>query len=307
LPLGSLAALLVPIVVLSGGAVMGAQAAGAAATGTARLTAGVVPTGLTDPTGGNHSYRHGAVPRIVSSTPVPGAASPRAIPGAAAPAARAAAKLLAYGGGLTAGGLAGAGVTTGPPRAYLVFYGSQWGTEGVNGAGRTTFSNDPAGLANALQTLYAGLGTDGEHWSGILTQYCDGVSVGATSCTGASRNIPYPTGDVLAGVWYDSSPAATIGAQAGATGHQLAAEAEAAAVHFGHTDQASNRNTQYVVASPSGSNADGWSDPVNGYCAYRPDPGVHQHALRSRCRGQLRSRFGQHPRRTRRCYRGGQP
>jgi serine protease len=275
---------------LAGGAVAGAQGAGAAATGPGRLSAADAagisgPTRFTDPTGGNHHYRHGAVPRIVPSTPTPtpGVAGARVVPGpttvpespvvsgALVPAARASSRLLTYGGGLTAGGLVHAGVTTGPPRVYLVFYGSQWGVEGINGAGHATFSHDGAGEANALQTLYAGLGTGGEQWSSIVTQYCDGVAVGATSCTGAGQAIPYPTGGVLAGVWYDSSPSATSGAQAGATGHQLATEAAAAASHFGNTNQVSNRNTQYVIASPTGSNADGWSDPTNGYCAYHDD------------------------------------
>ncbi|HEV3131885.1 MAG TPA: IPT/TIG domain-containing protein [Acidimicrobiales bacterium] len=265
LAVATLACTLVSLAV-AGSVGVGPHAAGAT---TARLTAGVVPTVLTDPTGGNHGYRHGAVPRIVSSIPAPASASPRALPAIIAPAAST--KLLTYGGGLTAGGLVDAGVTTGPPRVYLVFYGSQWGTKGTNGAGDATFSHDAAGLAPALQTLYAGLGTNGEQWSNIVTQYCDGVVVGATSCAGSSQRVPYPTGDVLAGVWYDASPTATNGAQAGATGHQLATEAEAAAVHFGHSDQTSNRNTQYVVVSPTGSNADGWNDPVNGYCAYHDD------------------------------------
>ena len=172
---------------------------------------------------------------------------------------------------MTAGGLVKAGVTTGQPKVYLVFYGSQWGTETTTGSGTATFSHDPDALAPALQALYGGLGTDGEQWSGIVTQYCDGVAVGASTCTSSSANIPYPTGGVLAGVWYDNSDGATAGATAGATGHQLAAEAEAAASHFGNTDQASNRDAQYVIASPTGSNPDGWANPTNGYCAYHDD------------------------------------
>jgi hypothetical protein len=238
--------------------VVNAGVVGASTPVAARLTADQVGAALTDPTGGGHSYRHGAVPR-------------KKRVGSVGQAGQVSTKDLRYGGGLTAGGLVNAGVTTGQPQVFLVFYGGQWGTEGTNGAGEATFTHDPRGLAPALQTLYAGLGTKSEQWSGIVTQYCDGVAVGATSCTASGQRIPYPTGDLLAGVWYDASSAATSGAAAGATGHQLAAEAEAAAGHFGHTDQASNRDTQYVIVSPTGSNADGWSDPNTGYCAYHDD------------------------------------
>jgi len=51
---------------------------------------------------------------------------------------------------------------------------------------------------------------------------------------------------------------------AGLTGHQPATEAESAAVHFANTDQASNRNSQYVVVSPTGTNPDGWSSGSTG-------------------------------------------
>src|SRR5665213_3635638 len=101
-------------------------------------------------------------------------------------------------------------------------------------------------MAPALQTLFGGLGTGGETWSGILTQYCDGAPVGATVCLQGDSQVPYPTGGVFSGIWYDASLSATTQEAAGLTGHQLATEAEAAATHFGNTDQASNRNTQYV-------------------------------------------------------------
>ena len=50
------------------------------------------------------------------------------------------------------GGISGVGVTTGKPRVYLVFYGSQWGTQGTNAAGNATFSGDPKGMACLLYT-----------------------------------------------------------------------------------------------------------------------------------------------------------
>jgi serine protease len=224
---------------------------------------------LTVPTAQHHGYRHGAVPR--KTRDVSGIESLGSAPQVPGQAARASSRtLMRYGGGLTAGALSGAGVTTGQPEIYLVFMGQQWGTESTSG-GQDQFSGDPAGLAPALQTLFAGLGTGGEQWSGIMTQYCDGAAVGATVCNEGDTQIPYPTGGVLAGTWYDDSGSATGQETAGLTGHELAAEAEAAASHFGNTDQASNRDAQYVIVSPTGTNPDGWADPRTGYCAYHDD------------------------------------
>jgi len=241
--------------------------AGAATSGPSSPSAGTGVT-LTVPTALGHGYRHGAVPRRTRD--VGGVQTLHHAPAAGA-SVRSNRRLLTYGGGLTAGGLTAAGVTTGQAKVYLVFMGGQWGTEATSGAGQDTFSGDPDALAPALQTFYAGLGTDGETWSGIMTQYCDGAPVGATTCAQGDAMIPHPTDGVLAGVWYDASSAATAAETAGVTGHQLAAEAEAAATHFGNTDQASNRDAQYVIVSPTGTDPDGWADPRTGYCAYHDD------------------------------------
>ena len=151
----------------------------------------------------------------------------------------------------------------GQPKIYVVFYGSQWGTDTVTG-GYDTFSGDPQGLAPRLEALYAGLGTNGEGWSGVLTQYCDGVANGTTTCAASAVHIPYPSANVLSGVWYDSS----VASPANATGNQLALEANAAAFHFGNTTQALNRNAQYIIVSPTGTHPDGFNTPSGNYCAY---------------------------------------
>jgi nucleotide-binding universal stress UspA family protein len=49
---------------------------------------------------------------------------------------------LRYGGGID-----GIGVTTGAEQVYLVFYGSQWGTQGTDADGNVTLSGDPSGEA----------------------------------------------------------------------------------------------------------------------------------------------------------------
>ena len=154
------------------------------------------------------------------------------------------------------GGVDGIGVTSGVPRVYLVFYGSQW-----------TSGGDPGGAAAYLQKLFAGLGTGGEQWSGTMTQYCDGPTVpqGAGSCTPANTpHVGYPNGGALAGVWFDTDAASP----ASATPAQLAQEAVRAAQHFANTSAAANRYAQYVIVSPSGTHPDGFGNAGQNFCAW---------------------------------------
>jgi serine protease len=160
------------------------------------------------------------------------------------------------------GGISGVGVTTGKEKVYLVFWASQWGTQGTNGQGYFTYSGDPKGVAPDMQAFFAGLGKTGDTWSGVMTQYCQGVAVGSTTCPSSAAHVAYPTGGAIAGVWEDTSSASP----AQSSGHQLAQEAENAATHFGNTTQARNRNAQYVVVSPTGTNPDNYQG--NGFCAW---------------------------------------
>lgn len=169
---------------------------------------------------------------------------------------------LGYGGGLH-----GVGVTTGLEKVYLVFWGSQWGQQSADAHGDITLANDPTGEAPYLQLLFKGLGTGGETWSGVMTQYCDGVSDGAMSCPANSWHVAYPTGGALAGVWADES----VAAPGHATGHQLGAEAVAAAKHFGNTSSSSNRDAQYVILSPTGTHPDGFNTLHSVFCAWHDD------------------------------------
>jgi metallo-beta-lactamase class B len=56
---------------------------------------------------------------------------------------------LSYGGGID-----GIGVTSSTPKVYLVFWGSQWGTQGTDGAGNVTLSGDTNGGAPYIQEHY---------------------------------------------------------------------------------------------------------------------------------------------------------
>ena len=84
----------------------------------------------------------------------------------------------------------------------------------------------------------------------------------ATSCPIGAPHIGYPTGGVLAGVWYDNS----VAAPSAASGHQIGAEAVAAAGHFGNTTAASNRYAQYVILSAHGAEPDHYK--TGGFCAW---------------------------------------
>jgi hypothetical protein len=160
------------------------------------------------------------------------------------------------------GGYHTVGITPGKPKIYLVFWGTQWGTQGTNTQGYATFSGDPDGLAPYTQALFAGLGTGGEKWSGIPTQYCQGVAIGTYNCKNLGTEVGYPTGGALAGVWEDTSAAAP----AAATPTQLGQEAVAAAEHFGNTTFKLNRSVQYDIISPTGTDPDDYQS--NGFCAW---------------------------------------
>ncbi|MFE2288694.1 putative Ig domain-containing protein [Streptomyces sp. NPDC059443] len=203
-----------------------------------------------------HAYRHGAIPGVQQYE-----AMKRWRIAHQTQAAATGQQTLSYGGGVD-----GIGVQSGHSKVYLVFYGSQWGTQSTDSNGNAKFSGDSAGAAGATQQMFKGIGTGGETWSADLTQWCDGpnVATGATSCPSNANFIPYQSGGVLAGVWYDNSAASP----AGATGHQLGVEAVNAAAHFGNTTAASNRDAYYVILSPHGTNPDDYKNPTTGYCAW---------------------------------------
>jgi serine protease len=198
-----------------------------------------------------HPYRHGVLPtRAAHANMKVWATSTGAIRGAAP-----APPLLSYNGGA---------VITNRPKVYLVVYGSQWGTQSTDGNGNLTFSGDALGAIPYLQKMFKGLGTGGELWSGVLTQYCIGARQGAQGCPIESFHVTYPLGAAFAGIWYDNS---TPSPQS-ANGNQLANEAIRAAGHFGNITPGSNGNAQYVILSPSGTTPDGFNTASGNFCAW---------------------------------------
>ena len=211
-----------------------------------------------------HPYRHGAVPSIRTLARMKDWDAAHTHTRAGASAARGSAQqtgaqTLSYGGGIDA-----VGVTSGKAKVYLVFWGSQWGTQHTASGGDLTFSNDPDGAAPVAQDLFKGIGTGGELWSATLTQWCDGpnVAAGALACPSNANFVPYMSGGVLSGAWYDNAAAEP----AAATGQQLGAEALKAAHHFGNTTAAANRDAYYVVLSASGTDPDTYQE--SGFCAW---------------------------------------
>jgi Putative Ig domain len=200
-----------------------------------------------------HPYRHGALPTRSQFTKMHTWAlrHPSLTPALNSMA-------LSFGGDVD-----GIGVTDGPEKVYLIFWGSQWGTQGTNSQGNVTLSNDGNGAAPYLQNLFKGLGTGSESWSGVMTQYCDGVAAGTQTCpTGNTQHVGYPTGGALAGVWVDNGSAEP----SAATPAQIGTVAVAAASHFGNTTAASNRLAQYDVVSAPGTNPDNYK--TGGFCAW---------------------------------------
>ncbi len=156
------------------------------------------------------------------------------------------------------------GVTTGQPKVYLIYWGKQWGTKGTDPAsGNVTLSGDPDSAAPYQQDFFKGLGSSTDTWSKVMTQYCEGASGGTTRCPDGANHVGMPVaGQTLAGVWLDDSATAP----AAATEPQIAAEVLAAAQHFGNSDPNQNRNVQYVINTPQGTDSDKWQEL--GYCAW---------------------------------------
>jgi serine protease len=247
------------LIVLAGGAAIATVALSANAQASPTTAAGTAnPYAPTY----QHSYRHGALPtqQQFGKMKAWDATHPAA-------AAATGPQTLSYGGGVD-----GIGVQSGHSKVYLVFYGTQWGTQSTDGNGNAAFTGDPSHGASAAQQMFKGIGTNNELWSADLTQWCDGpnVSSGATSCPSNATFVPYQSGGVLSGVWYDNSKASP----SAATAAQLGQEAVSAAAHFGNTSAASNRYAYYVILSPHGTNPDNYQGQYCAWHDYNGDVGV---------------------------------
>ncbi|GAA1959989.1 Ig domain-containing protein [Kitasatospora viridis] len=162
------------------------------------------------------------------------------------------------------GGQDSIGVTTGAPKVYLVLWGNQWGKQGTDPAtGDATFTGDPDQAVPYQQEFFKGLGSSTDTWSKVMTQYCEGIPAASDYCPTTANHTGFPlAGQTLAGIWYDNSAPSPQAA----TEPQIAAEAVAAAKHFGNVQANQNRNVQYVIDTPQGEDSDKWKEL--GYCAW---------------------------------------
>ena len=144
---------------------------------------------------------------------------------------------------------------TGRPKVYLIFTGSQWGAQSTDINGDVTLSGDPLGAAPYLQEFFKGLGTDNDQWSGILTQYCQGVSRGTEFCSdNNTQHIGYPNGgNALAGVWVQEN----LGPLPMKVNKSVfSSVALQAALHFGNNTWQKNRSAVYILLPPPGTDPD---------------------------------------------------
>ena len=137
--------------------------------------------------------------------------------------------------------LYGSGPVQHSPKVYLLLWGPKW-----SGTGSDT---------QFLHALYSGLGTAGDKWSTITSQYSDG------------SGHPAFGGAVLAGVFQDTSTPTGSGPGSSVDPSNLNAEADAFVQHQHITDTA---NEQVVILSQSGTCFDdGWVGQP-GSCADQP-------------------------------------
>ncbi len=156
------------------------------------------------------------------------------------------------------------------PKVYISWWGSQWNT-GFSTGGFTS-----AQAQTYITGFFSNVG--GSSWDNIDTQYCQGTTVGGTTCTSGSTHITNPAGQ-LAGTWVDTTSVPTRPTQS-----NIQSAATRLMNHFGGF----NANATYFVFTPTGHSMRGfgtqwcaWHDePTSGtqmayaYIPYIPDAGT---------------------------------
>ncbi len=198
----------------------------------------------------HHAYRHGVVPTLGQNAKMKSWAAAQPTPNVAT-----GPETLSYGGGID-----GIGVQSGHSKVYLVFYGTQWGTQGTDAQRQRDVLRRPGRRRARRPADVQGHRHRQRALVGRPHPVVRRPERGDRRDQLPARTpsfVPYQSGGVLAGVWYDNSAASP----ATASGHQLGAEAVKAAAHFGNTTAASNRYAYYVILSPHGTNPDNYQGP----------------------------------------------
>ncbi|MHB8571952.1 MAG: hypothetical protein ACYDAY_03205 [Candidatus Dormibacteria bacterium] len=159
-----------------------------------------------------------------------------------------------------------AGIYTGPKAqgsGQLIFQGGDFGggVEHVPAVYLVYWDwlgADPRGEGPYLEHFLGGVG--GSAWNATVTQYCDGIAAGASSCLDAGTAATNPSG-LLKATWHDDTDAIP----ANFSDTDLGNEAVRAAAHFGLTSSAQLQDAQIVLATPSGRSEAGFG---SAFCAW---------------------------------------
>lgn len=143
----------------------------------------------------------------------------------------------------------GGGAIVTAPIAYLSFWGPEWAS------GFSTGGYSSATAANYVESFFQAIGGSG--WSNVMTQYCQGVSGGTTTCPSGATFVGNPSSQ-YGGAWVDTTPV-----PASPVDSDIAAAADRAARHFGY-----RQNAVYIVMSPTGKSESGFG---TSWCAWHGD------------------------------------
>ena len=138
-------------------------------------------------------------------------------------------------------------------RVYAVWWGPQWSGSGFSTGGYTS-----AQAQTYVSDFFSGVG--GSSWANSTTQYCSGVAGGTTQC-GSAGTHPANLSGQFGGGWNDTSSVPSSPTQS-----QIAAEAQALAIHFGGVQA----DADYMVFTPAGHSESGFGTQ---WCAYHSSSG----------------------------------
>src|SRR4051794_21556872 len=90
------------------------------------------------------------------------------------------------------------------PAIFVVYWGTEWDAGFTASHGAFTYTS--ATIQNYVNSFFANVG--GSPWAGVQTQYCQGITAPAFSCSSqpGAQFITNPSGQ-LKGIWTDPTPA----------------------------------------------------------------------------------------------------
>jgi len=140
------------------------------------------------------------------------------------------------------------------PVVYISFWGPEW-TD-------TTFTSGGYTYKQAMDYntgFFYNVG--GSAWNEVVTQYCQGVARGTTTCPSTATFISNPTGQ-LAGSWIDLTAVPSSPTQS-----DIIAAAKRAASHF-NVSAAAQANATFMVYTPHNKSMSGFAATGGNWCAW---------------------------------------